>query len=93
MFFEKTDFNERGMGMVNHPPVKIFSTTGTRALAGKIYDNLKIKLPNATLGKVDAVWFANQNPQLQINDVRDCLAVVIHTQWHDRAFCSIGCHF
>jgi ribose-phosphate pyrophosphokinase len=66
--------------MLNHPPVRIFSTTGSRILAGRIYDNLKARLPNATLGNVDVAWFANQNPQIQISDVRDCLAVVIHTQ-------------
>lgn len=69
------------MSMINHPPIKIFSTKGSKVLAEKIYENLrKFPLLESSLGMVDVTWFPNQNIQLQIDDVRDRLAVVIHTQ-------------
>ncbi len=62
-------------------PAKIYATSKSFFLAQRIYQNLKNnRLTEVSLGKANFTWFSNENIQTQIDNVRGCLAVVVHTQ-------------
>lgn len=64
---------------------KVFTTSGSREIAQKIFPYLKKYLGNrlkdARIAKHATTWFSNQNPEVKIlENVRRCQAIVIHTQ-------------
>ena len=70
--------------MFQFSSVKIFTTTGSEVLANNVCQALKSRLPKKLLldklGDSNIVYFSNGNIQAQVEDVRDCFAVVIHSQ-------------
>ncbi len=72
-------------------PIKIFSTTGSRSLADDVYNELVARFEHEdtirhygrmeTLrGESEVQEFSNENIQVVVDNVRDCMAVVISTQ-------------
>lgn len=64
-------------------PVKLFATTGTEGLADQVFE---ILLPQMTgpdhsiqRGEVEVRRFSNENLEIQIDNVRDHVVVVLHT--------------
>ena len=70
--------------MFQFSSVKIFTTTGSEVLANNVCQALKPRLPKELLldrlGDSNIVRFSNENIQAQVEDVRDCFVVVIHSQ-------------
>ena len=64
--------------------VKVFTTTGSEVLANNVCQSLESRLPEKLLlnrvGESNIIRFSNENIQAQVEDVRDCFVVVIHTQ-------------
>ena len=70
--------------MLDCSSVKIFTTTGSEVLARDVCQSLESRLPKKLLlnrlGKSNIVRFSNENIQAQVENVRDCFVVVIHSQ-------------
>ncbi len=70
--------------MFNFSLVKVFTTAGSEVLADKVCKSLESRLPEKLLlnrlGESNITRFSNENIQAQVEDVRDCFIVVIHTQ-------------
>lgn len=69
-----------------HTPVKVFATTGTERLAQQVERELQIGLANhdgdfcVEAGEVRVSRFSNENVEVQVDNVRDHIVVVLHTQ-------------
>ena len=68
-------------------PIKIFATTGTQELAGYIEREVAHRLLgdfpddySVEMGEVRVSRFSNENIEVQVDNVRDHIVVVIHTQ-------------
>lgn len=78
------------------PRVKVFATTGSKKLAQGVCSALTERLPSQLRGnkpmhlsEVRVEKFSNENLLTQVENVRGCLVVVIHTQTtylHDNLF-------
>ncbi|HTQ11327.1 MAG TPA: ribose-phosphate diphosphokinase [Fimbriimonadaceae bacterium] len=65
--------------------VKIFSTTGTDALAQAVFREVKARMDGidghcVELGKSAVSRFSNENIEVQVDNVRDHAVLVLHTQ-------------
>lgn len=66
--------------------VKIFGTSGTSALAGQVATDLMGRLEHqeggfcVERGEIRVSRFSNENIEVQVDNVRDHIVVVIHTQ-------------
>ena len=68
-------------------PVKVFASRGSEGLAEGVFEHLRLRLPeklqvgdSLTFGKVKIDEFSNDNILVQVENVRDHLVIVIHTQ-------------
>jgi len=65
-------------------PVKIFATTGSDHLAHQVEDELRRHLDgdvmDLTRGDISVRRFSNENLEVQVDNVRDHVVVVIHSQ-------------
>jgi ribose-phosphate pyrophosphokinase len=69
--------------MRNVLPIKLFSTSGSHELGDAIFREVRSRLPDNVevyRGNVRVERFSNENMQVKVENVRDHLAVVIHTQ-------------
>jgi ribose-phosphate pyrophosphokinase len=64
-------------------PVKLFATSGSEHLAGQIFQFLKPGLQEAGMdlerGELKVRKFSNENLEVQVDNVRDHIVVVLHT--------------
>jgi ribose-phosphate pyrophosphokinase len=64
-------------------PVKLFATTGTESLADEVGSLLAPEMNGGdftlTRGKVEVRKFSNENIEVQVDNVRDHVVVVLHT--------------
>lgn len=66
--------------------VKVFATTGTESLARAVQAELQARMAEETdrfcieEGEVSVARFSNENIEVQVGNVRDHVAVVLHTQ-------------
>lgn len=64
-------------------PVKLFATSGTEHLANQIFESLRSRLVEHDLaiehGQSKVTRFSNENLEVQVDNVRDHIVVVLHT--------------
>lgn len=65
--------------------VKVFATTGTDALAQQVYREIKARMEKidgycVEYGKASVSRFSNENIEVQVDNVRDQMVLVLHTQ-------------
>ena len=64
--------------------IKLFATTGTGDLAQQVLAHLQLTLDSNELcvemGQVDVRRFSNENLEVQVDNVRDHIVIVLHTQ-------------
>lgn len=66
--------------------IKIFSTTGTHALAEQVYRELRDRITDLSqdrtveMGEAIVSRFSNENMEVQVDNVRDHTVVVLHSQ-------------
>ncbi|MBS1710027.1 MAG: ribose-phosphate pyrophosphokinase [Armatimonadetes bacterium] len=66
--------------------VKVFATSGTSTLGGQVESELRHRIGNSTdeyrveHGSHIVSWFSNENIEVQVDNVRDHIALVLHTQ-------------
>jgi len=69
-----------------HTPIKVFATAGSDALARQVQAELESRLHEAgngycsEMGEVTVSRFSNENVEVQVDNVRDHLVVVVHSQ-------------
>ncbi len=70
----------------DHKNVKLFATTGTEYLADQVEQELQHRLPkhawdySVERGRHELSTFSNENIVVQVDNVRDHIALVLHTQ-------------
>ncbi len=65
--------------------IKVFATTGSDHLAGQVEREMWLRMNGAhdvkvEMGRVSVSRFSNENLEVQVGNVRDCIALVLHTQ-------------
>jgi ribose-phosphate pyrophosphokinase len=64
-------------------PIKIFSTSGSEGLANAVFQEVQARVPpevECYRGVTRVDKFSNENLQVKVDNVRDHMVVVIHTQ-------------
>lgn len=65
--------------------VKLFGTSGARVLSTQVEEGLRLRMKSSgefcvSLGKAEVSTFSNENIEVQVDNVRDHIVVVVHTQ-------------
>lgn len=65
--------------------IKVFATTGSEHLAQQVEREMRTRMNGdhdvvVEMGQVTVSRFSNENLEVQVGNVRDCIALVLHTQ-------------